>query len=130
MCRVAGRRCVTLDPLFVKGWGRKGLAEFYLGRLADATQSYETGLSIDPDHQVLTDELKELKKRPRRPTHMLLFAPRFLDLELLFEQLEDPDGLTAAYVASHEQLLNMQVRGPPRSDGRTGRTHAATPARG
>jgi tetratricopeptide (TPR) repeat protein len=101
--------CVLLNPGFAKGYGRKGLAEFYLGRWTDAKISYEAGLVLDPGSTSLEQALQALKKRPHRPTHMILFAPRFLDLEQLFEQLEDPEGLTDKFVQQRETLLNLQL---------------------
>jgi len=41
---------VELNPTWEKGYVRKGLAEFYLEKYADAIDTYKTGLKIDPSH--------------------------------------------------------------------------------
>ncbi|KAK3258753.1 hypothetical protein CYMTET_32215 [Cymbomonas tetramitiformis] len=101
--------CTTLAPEFAKGWGRKGLAEYHLGRWSDEKKSYETGLAADPSSQSLHQALETASQRSQRPYHMMLFAPRFLNLERLFERLEDPTQLTEEYVSANEALLNLQL---------------------
>lgn len=49
------RKCVELKPDFARGYGRKGLAEFYLKKYEDAKKSYEEGLKLDPNN----DQFKE-----------------------------------------------------------------------
>lgn len=54
--------CVKLKPDWAKGYSRKGLAEFNLGRLRDAEATYSKGLTVDPNNQSLQAALSEIKQ--------------------------------------------------------------------
>lgn len=54
--------CVKLKPDWAKGYSRKGLAEFNLGRLREAEATYSKGLTIDPNNQSLQAALNEIKQ--------------------------------------------------------------------
>lgn len=54
--------CVKLKPDWAKGYSRKGLAEFNLGRLREAEATYSKGLTIDPNSQSLQAALNEIKQ--------------------------------------------------------------------
>ncbi|KAL8424640.1 hypothetical protein Efla_004263 [Eimeria flavescens] len=54
--------CVKLKPDWPKGYSRKGLAEYNLGRLREAEATYSKGLSIDPSNQSLQAALNEIKQ--------------------------------------------------------------------
>jgi stress-induced-phosphoprotein 1 len=56
-------KCIELNPQFVKGYQRKGLAQFYLDDFEDAIESYKKGLQIDPNNQPLKDGLKAAEER-------------------------------------------------------------------
>eukprot|EP00359_Climacostomum_virens_P001814 CAMPEP_0204898744 /NCGR_PEP_ID=MMETSP1397-20131031/1460_1 /ASSEMBLY_ACC=CAM_ASM_000891 /TAXON_ID=49980 /ORGANISM="Climacostomum Climacostomum virens, Strain Stock W-24" /LENGTH=562 /DNA_ID=CAMNT_0052066629 /DNA_START=6 /DNA_END=1694 /DNA_ORIENTATION=+ len=49
------KKCVELKPDWVRGYTRKGLAEYYLGLYADAVGTYSKGLEIEPGN----DQLKQ-----------------------------------------------------------------------
>lgn len=53
--------CVELKPEWVKGWSRKGLAEFNLGQLEQATESYTKGLELDPNNSACAEGLENAK---------------------------------------------------------------------
>lgn len=54
--------CIKLKPDWAKGYSRKGLAEFNLGRVREAEATYSKGLSIDPNNQSLQAALNEIKQ--------------------------------------------------------------------
>ncbi|CDJ59270.1 hypothetical protein, conserved, partial [Eimeria maxima] len=54
--------CVKLKPDWAKGYSRKGLAEFNLGRLREAEATYKKGLSIDPENASLKAALAEVQQ--------------------------------------------------------------------
>ncbi|KAL8437490.1 hypothetical protein ACSSS7_000872 [Eimeria intestinalis] len=54
--------CVKLKPDWAKGYSRKGLAEYNLGRLREAEATYTKGLTIDPSNQSLQAALNEIKQ--------------------------------------------------------------------
>jgi len=45
--------CTKVNPQFVKGYVRKGLAQFNLGQYEEAYESYEEGLKVDPENTEL-----------------------------------------------------------------------------
>jgi stress-induced-phosphoprotein 1 len=53
--------CVRLNASFAKGYGRKGLALFKLGKTADAESAYEEGLSVKPGDVNLAKGLEEVQ---------------------------------------------------------------------
>jgi len=55
------QKCVTLKPDWAKGYSRKGLAEFNLGKLEDSLKTYEKGLSLAPQDAALLDGAKNVK---------------------------------------------------------------------
>lgn len=44
-------KCVQLDPLFVKGWSRKGHAHHMLKEYHKALEAFDKGLKIDPQNK-------------------------------------------------------------------------------
>ena len=70
--------CITLQPGFAKGYSRKGLALFRLGRTAEAKQAYEQGIKVDPTNEQLKEGLKEVDKAEKEqvaPGLGKLFGP-------------------------------------------------------
>lgn len=53
-------QCVTLKPDWPKGYQRKGLAEFYLSNFEESEKTYQAGLQLDPNNQLLQDGLKRV----------------------------------------------------------------------
>lgn len=60
-------QCVEIKPDWAKGYQRKGLAEFYLNMFEAAEKSYETGLKIDPNNQLLQDGLRRVLEEKGGP---------------------------------------------------------------
>eukprot|EP01047_Picozoa_sp_COSAG01_P005262 COSAG01_NODE_178_length_22933_cov_18.398529_18_plen_158_part_00 len=62
-------KCIQMNPEFARGYGRKGLALYNLGRYSDAVVAYSAGLKKDTGNQSLTEGLaasskaKELMER-------------------------------------------------------------------
>lgn len=54
-----GKKCVDLKPDWSKGYTRKGLAEFFLGKFDDAAETYKAGLKLAPDDAVLKEGLRK-----------------------------------------------------------------------
>jgi cytochrome c-type biogenesis protein CcmH/NrfG len=42
----------------VRGYQRKGTAQFYLGKVDDAILTYKDGLKLDPNNAALLSDLK------------------------------------------------------------------------
>eukprot|EP01104_Vermistella_antarctica_P008444 TRINITY_DN2108_c1_g1_i1.p1 TRINITY_DN2108_c1_g1~~TRINITY_DN2108_c1_g1_i1.p1 ORF type:complete len:555 (-),score=195.52 TRINITY_DN2108_c1_g1_i1:1320-2984(-) len=55
-----GQKTIDLNPSFIKGYSRKGLALFRLERLEEAQQAYEDGLKIDPENVTLKQGIEEV----------------------------------------------------------------------
>lgn len=60
-------KCVEINPNFVKGYSRKGVALFGLNRLNEAKQVYEAGLKLDPNAAALKEGLAEIETKLRAP---------------------------------------------------------------
>eukprot|EP00391_Amoebophrya_sp_Ameob2_P010665 CAMPEP_0178995436 /NCGR_PEP_ID=MMETSP0795-20121207/7827_1 /TAXON_ID=88552 /ORGANISM="Amoebophrya sp., Strain Ameob2" /LENGTH=572 /DNA_ID=CAMNT_0020687745 /DNA_START=101 /DNA_END=1820 /DNA_ORIENTATION=+ len=56
-----GKKCVELKPDWAKGYTRKGLAEYFLGKYADAESTYEAGLKLAPEDKGLQEGLDKVK---------------------------------------------------------------------
>lgn len=54
-----GAQCVTLKPDWAKGYTRKGLAEYFLGRYDEASETYKAGLKLAPEDATLRSGLKQ-----------------------------------------------------------------------
>ncbi|CAF1477245.1 unnamed protein product, partial [Rotaria sordida] len=55
-------QCLKLKSDFVKGYSRKGAALLLLKRYKDAINTYEEGLKIDPNNEVLFNDLETARK--------------------------------------------------------------------
>jgi len=57
------KSCVKLEPAFVKGYARLGLALFHLNRLEDSRDAYKQGLEKDSSSAFLLDGLKKVEDK-------------------------------------------------------------------
>mmetsp|Transcript_17128 Transcript_17128/g.17015 ORF Transcript_17128/g.17015 Transcript_17128/m.17015 type:complete len:575 (+) Transcript_17128:2-1726(+) len=55
-------KCVQLKPDWVRGYTRKGLAEFYLGKYKESVETYKKGLEIEPGNAQLTEGLQRAEQ--------------------------------------------------------------------
>ena len=60
-------KCVELKPAFARGYGRKGLAEFYLKKYTDAEKSYTKGLELEPNNDQFKEGLARAKEYTKGP---------------------------------------------------------------
>ena len=56
-------KCIELKPDWVRGYTRKGLAEFYLEDYEEAIETYEEGLGYDPNNQQLKDGIEQARSK-------------------------------------------------------------------
>ncbi|KAJ8429848.1 hypothetical protein Cgig2_011846 [Carnegiea gigantea] len=52
------KKCIELDPTFVKGYTRKGAAQFLMKEHDKALETYQEGLKHDPNNQELLDGVR------------------------------------------------------------------------
>jgi len=57
-----GVRCIEVNKEFVKGYFRKGLAEFEMKKYDAAIKTFKNGLNVDPSNQDLKDKLRETER--------------------------------------------------------------------
>lgn len=104
--------CVSIAPTFARGLLRKGTAEQLLGRRVDARSSFMRGLDHDPDSGALKKALEGLRSETsgglQATLYHVLFVSPNLQMDRLFQVLEDPDRLTAAYVQENQTELDAQ----------------------
>jgi len=55
-----GSECVKLKPDWAKGYTRKGLAEFFLKKFDDATDTYKAGLKLSPEDAGMKEGLQKV----------------------------------------------------------------------
>eukprot|EP00823_Brevimastigomonas_motovehiculus_P004067 TRINITY_DN2606_c0_g1_i1.p1 TRINITY_DN2606_c0_g1~~TRINITY_DN2606_c0_g1_i1.p1 ORF type:complete len:599 (+),score=141.84 TRINITY_DN2606_c0_g1_i1:39-1799(+) len=54
-------KCISLKPDWAKGYSRKGVALYNAGRLKEAIESYEKGLTMDPKNEQMKKDLQQCK---------------------------------------------------------------------
>lgn len=54
-------KCISIKPDWAKGYQRKGHAEYELGRLAEAIETYKVGLQKEPGNAILTERLTKVE---------------------------------------------------------------------
>lgn len=62
--------CIKLNPNFVKGYARKGLALLNQGKLNEAKEAYQTGLNIDANNKLLVDGMRMVENKLNQGTGM------------------------------------------------------------
>jgi small glutamine-rich tetratricopeptide repeat-containing protein alpha len=60
--------CIALSPDYVKAHSRLGLANFFLGRYADAVSAYERAVELEPDNKASKDSLKQAMSKLNKVT--------------------------------------------------------------
>jgi len=66
------QRATFLDPKFGRGWARKGLAAFKLGKLDEAKKAYHRAIDLDPGNAQLKQQLNDVLEAERnksKPSH-------------------------------------------------------------
>ena len=51
-------KCIEIDATFIKGYLRKGAAEFFMKEHDKAMKTYQEGLKLDPGNQELQEGLR------------------------------------------------------------------------
>ncbi|CAK0796794.1 unnamed protein product [Prorocentrum cordatum] len=104
--------CTKLAPDFSRGFLRKGDAEKRLDRRVDAQASFRRGLEKEPESAALQHALGELRADAggglQATLYHVLFVSPELQMDRLFQVLEDPERLTPAYVEQHKVELDAQ----------------------
>jgi stress-induced-phosphoprotein 1 len=60
-----GEKCISLQPKWVKGYYRKGLALMSLGRYDEAAKAFKKGIECEPNNDDLKDKLAEAEREAR-----------------------------------------------------------------
>ena len=60
-------KCIQIKPDWAKGYSRKGLAEFNLGKYDEAESTYQKGLEFDANNAQLKEGLAAVKKEREAP---------------------------------------------------------------
>lgn len=70
-------KCVDLNPSFVKGYTRQGVAHFGLNQFDEAAAAYQAGLKVDPNNAALKDGLADVQGKLKQQENPLgsLFGP-------------------------------------------------------
>lgn len=106
-----GEQCIKLKPDWGKGYSRKGLALFKLGRLDEAKSCYEEGLKVDPTNNSLKNGLEETNKtieeQKKGPSKKGLFGP-----EIWMTIHQHPELKEYAKDQSFVQKVNMLQQNP------------------
>jgi len=54
-----GTKCVSIKPDWPKGYTRKGLAEFFLEKYDDSSETYKAGLKLSPEDAAMKEGMKK-----------------------------------------------------------------------
>ena len=99
-----GKKCVTLAPSFLKGYGRKAAAEVALGRLEAACDTYRAALRLQSDHAEYAAALEVCKGRAlEAKQHRLDFtatAEATADAETTYRAAVDAESAEAKAAAA------------------------------
>lgn len=63
-----------MNPIWARGYQRKGTALFYLNKLEQAVEVYKEGLKIEPENQQLKNDLKAAEDKQGEMSQGLLQA--------------------------------------------------------
>ncbi len=106
-------KCVELKPDFARGYGRKGLAEFYLKKYQDAEKSYSKGLELDPTNEQFKEGLTRAKEFTAGPSGFGAEAgpeggmPFGSPQEILKKLMNDP--VTKEYFKDKDFVAKLQL---------------------
>ncbi|KAF4322618.1 hypothetical protein BBO99_00003763 [Phytophthora kernoviae] len=56
-------RAIRLDPLYMKGWSRRGMTRYRRGKYAESAQDFEEALRLEPGNREVTKLLKAAKEK-------------------------------------------------------------------
>lgn len=101
-------KCIELKPDFARGYGRKGLAEFYLDKFEEAKKTYEQGLKLDPDNAQLKQGLERAEEALSEPPGGMGGIPGMPNQkEILTKLLNDP--VTKEYFKDQDFVSKLQL---------------------
>lgn len=96
------KKCVELKPDFARGYGRKGLAEFYLKKYQDAVETYTQGLKLEPNNEQFKEGLEKAKSALQPPQ-----SPFGSQQEILQKLLSDP--VTKEYFKDQDFIAKLKL---------------------
>lgn len=95
-----GEAAINIDPNFIKGYSRVGLAKFKLGQQEEAVAIIEKGLAIDPNNEQLKKDLTAVSAKPN-----LGFNPNDLSNLMNNPQIQK-------LMKENPQLINQFLQNP------------------
>lgn len=102
-------RCVTLNPEFAKGFSRKSLALFNLGRYPEAEAAAAAGLGVDPASAALKEMLEMAQAETKEPPEVQAMMHRLRQQQKTEARMyELMRGLNAAG-GGNVQMLNPEI---------------------
>ncbi|KAL0585805.1 hypothetical protein ABG067_004528 [Albugo candida] len=117
-------KCIQLDPMWWKGYSRKGAAEHALGRFDDARATYLKGLQVDPEnacglaeaaeqvYKAGQEHHKRMKKlRPQQQENACSVSTQPIDTDAVISPKKDPENdLMSEFMSQVEELENGKRR--------------------
>ncbi|CAF1260749.1 unnamed protein product [Rotaria sordida] len=103
-------QCLKLKSDFVKGYSRKGAALLLLKRYKEAINTYEEGLKIDPNNEVLFNDLETARKAATKgsKTDVIVVCS---SSKFLFEKICEAGGksVLASYKSQFKKSPNSVI---------------------
>ena len=110
--------CVNLKPDWVRGYTRKGLAEFYLKKYEEAKATYTKGLEIAPGDAAIMDMLQRVEQAsaPQINPMASLFTPenmmKLQNHPKIREYMQDPSFMQMLGMMGNPQMMQMCMQDP------------------
>lgn len=105
-------KCIELNPQFVKGYARKGLALRKQGKYDEAQKVYEEGLTFDPENGMIKTGMQELQTEKSggaqggQPGGL----PKGMDMNMIMQLMQNPQ--IQKLMKENPQLVQQIMKNP------------------
>ena len=101
-------KCIEVNPQFVKGYCRKGLALFKMGKMEESVKAYDEGLAVLPGNELLLKDKASVEAQ-MKPAFDMSKMMELMNNPMVKEMMEKNPQLAAQLLQNPQLFQNPEM---------------------